>query len=135
MVVVAVVVMSAVVHAVAAAVAGVEVWPDYLLPQFLELQGPARCAALVEARALRQRWQETLFWRGPFLSRAELAHIQAAALTAAATAASAHFSASTDRIYFVRHVWESDTTWRSSHVPRPLHEGGVWVKATCVFGY
>ena len=103
-VVVVVVLMAHVVPAVAVAVAVVEVWPEYPLPQFLELQGQRRVAALTQARNLRHRWEVQLYWQGIWWFPEELARKRAEAIAEAVIAASNHISRNSEILYYWQHV-------------------------------
>ena len=77
--------------------ADVEVWPEYPLPQFLELRAAARVAALAEARTFRDQWVQGRSWRRrvrqqPFFDRAGLRRRRAAARTEAAIAAASRIA-------------------------------------------
>ena len=104
-VVVVAVLMSHAVPAVAVAAAVVEVWPEYPLPQFEQLTGQRRAAALFQARNLRHQWAVELHWHGIWWFPAELAQRRAQAIYEAAWWASLHISRHNELLYYYQNVW------------------------------
>ena len=98
--------------------AEVEVWPEYPLPQFLELRGSRRVAALSEARNFRTEWVAGRSWRRrvrqqPFFDRAGLRRRRAAARAKAATAAASRLAESREYDFWVIAVFNERASEKS----------------------